>query len=258
MFKRAERKAMKVSIITAVYNRENCIASAMRSVQNQSYPDIEHVIQDGGSKDGTLKIVKALSNSATRLSTQDDNGIYDGINRGIDRATGEIIGVMHSDDQYANNEVVKKVVECFKTTSVDGVYGDLEYVAERDINKVVRYWRAGTCSVQSLKNGWMPPHPTLFLRKSVYEQFGKYDTSYGISADYDAMLRFIWRENIKFTYLPEVLIKMRLGGVSNKSVQHIFQKSKEDYFILKKNNIGGIKTLLFKNLRKLKQFVDCK
>lgn len=246
---------MKISVVTAVYNREETIAQSIRSIQSQTYSSVEHVLQDGGSSDGTLRIIAELSEGNTYLSSEPDKGIYDAINKGIGRATGEIIGLMHSDDYFASDEVLEKVAAAFENPDIDGVYGDLDYVSASDTGRVVRHWKSGEMTRTKLRRGWMPPHPTLYLRRSVFDRFGTYDTSYSISADYDAMLRFLWVGDIKLAYIPEVLVKMRVGGESNRSLGRILRKSREDYRALRKNGVGGFRTLGLKNISKISQFL---
>lgn len=227
----------------------------MDSVQRQSYEDLEHVIQDGGSSDGTLDKIASLANHKTFVISERDFGIYDAINRGIARATGDVIGLMHSDDFFASNDVLTKVVAAFADPSVQGVYGDLQYVAAHAPERVVRHWRSGQFRHSKLKLGWMPPHPTLYLRRDVFDSFGVYDTSFSIAADYDAMLRYLAIGKIKLAYIPEVLVKMRLGGESNRSLDRILLKSREDFRAIRKNGVGGIGTLVVKNFSKLGQFI---
>jgi len=246
---------MKISIVTAVFNRVDTIAEAISSVQSQSHGSVEHVIQDGGSKDGTLDIIKGLETSTTRLVSEQDEGIYDAINRGISRATGDVIGLMHSDDFFAHERILKQIARAFDDPQVDGMYGDLDYVSASNPNKVVRRWRSGPFRKELLKKGWMPPHPTLYLRREVFERWGYYDTSYQIAADYEAMLRWLVRGQIKLAYIPEVLVKMRMGGESNRSLGRIIQKTREDYRAIRSNCVGGIGTLAMKNFSKITQFV---
>lgn len=246
---------MRISVVTAVFNRVGTIANAMKSVQSQSYPQVEHIVQDGGSKDGTLNEVVRLATESTHLISERDSGIYDAINRGIQRATGDVIGLMHSDDFFANVGVLAKVANVFADPTIDGVYGDLQYVSANDPKRVIRHWRSGTYNPFLLKRGWMPPHPTLYLRRHVFERLGFYDTSFSISADYDAMLRYLVKGQITLAYIPEVLVKMRLGGESNRSLERILRKSREDLRALRKNGVGGIGTLAAKNFSKLGQFI---
>lgn len=246
---------MKISIITAVFNRVDTIADAISSVQSQSYGSVEHVIQDGGSSDGTLDVIKGLGTSTTHLVSEQDEGIYDAINRGISRATGDVIGLMHSDDFFAHDEVLEQIARAFYDPEVEGVYGDLDYVSASNTNKVIRHWRSGPYRRERLKRGWMPPHPTLYLRRQVFEEWGLYDPGFQIAADYDAMLRYLWKGNVHLTYVPEVLVKMRVGGESNRSLSRILQKSREDYMALRRNEVGGLGALFKKNASKLKQFI---
>lgn len=245
---------MKISVVTAVYNRKQTILDAMESVLQQSWEDIEHIVQDGGSVDGTLDIIHEQNDPRISLVSAPDKGIYDAINLGMQRATGDVIGLMHSDDIFAHPNVLRQVATAFEDPQIDCVYGDLQYVAASDTRRVIRHWVSGTYTRDLLKRGWMPPHPTFYIRRSILDQLGNYDTSFEIAADYDAMLRWLWVGQLKPKYIPEVMVKMRMGGESNKSITRILQKSKEDYRALKKNNVGGIIALLRKNFSKISQF----
>lgn len=245
---------MKISVVTAVFNRVDTIGAAIESVQAQIFTDVEHVIQDGGSKDGTMDVVRQAADASAAVVSERDRGIYDAINRGIARASGDVIGLMHSDDFFASPEVLAKVAEAFGDPAVQGVYGDLQYVSAENPAKVVRHWRSGEFTPAKLRQGWMPPHPTLYLRREVFDEHGLYDTSFSIAADYDAMLRYLAIGKIKLAYIPEVLVKMRTGGESNRSLERILKKSREDYRAIRKNKVGGIGTLAAKNLSKINQF----
>ena len=247
---------MKISIITSVYNNQETIKDAMDSVLSQTYENIEYIIVGGASTDGTVEIVQSYGDKISKFISEKDKGIYDGLNKGISLATGDIIAFLHSDDIYASDSIIEEVVLTFKSDkSLDGVYGDLVYTPKADTDKVLRYWKSKEFDSSLLKNGWMPAHPTLFLKREVYERFGGFDLSFRIAADYDFMLRVL-SGGIKVKYLPEVLYKMRVGGESNKSIKNIILKSKEDLKALKKNNIGGVGTLVYKNLSKVIQFVN--
>ncbi len=246
---------MRISVVTAVYNRANTIGDALASVQAQSHGVAEHLIQDGGSTDGTLGVIEARRTAETSLVSELDTGIYDAINKGICRATGDVIGVMHSDDFFAHNHVLERVADLFRKDDVAGVYGDLDYVSAEDPGKVIRRWRSGHYCRSKLRRGWMPPHPTLYLRREVFENYGLYDTDFQISADYDAILRYLWIGSSRLAYLPEVMVRMRLGGESNRSVGQMIRKSREDYQAIKRNGVGGFGTLTMKNLSKIKQFL---
>ncbi|WP_235820497.1 glycosyltransferase family 2 protein [Falsiruegeria litorea] len=245
---------LKISVVTAVFNRNRTIAEALNSTAAQSYINVEHIIQDGGSTDGTLAILEERVGDSLVLDSAPDSGIYDGINKGIQRATGDVIGLMHSDDLFADQRVLSWVAEAFRDPDIDGVYGDLDYVAADDTSTIIRRWRSGTYAPEKLRRGWMPPHPTLYLRREVYETWGLYDVSYQIAADYDAMLRFLVKGSIRLAYVPKVFVKMRVGGESNKSLSKIFRKSREDYRAICTNGIGGVGTLAAKNFSKIPQF----
>lgn len=246
---------MKISIVTAVYNRADTIGDAIKSVQSQSYQMVEHLVQDGISTDGTLSQISRLANESTRLVSESDSGIYDALNRGISRATGDIVGVMHSDDFFAHDRVLERVADALSDPGVDGVYGDLHYVASDDPRRIVRNWRSGSFVPSRLGRGWMPPHPTLYLRREVFELWGLYDTQFRIAADYDAMLRYLVKGQIRLAYIPEVLVKMRVGGESNRSLERIFRKSYEDLAAIRRNGVGGVRTLAWKNFSKIGQFM---
>ena len=242
------------SIITVVRNRADTVNDALRSLYAQTFTDFEHVIQDGCSTDGTAALLEAVTDPRKRLVSERDNGVYDALNRATGRCRGEIVGLIHSDDFFAHDAVLAQVARCFAETGADAVYGDLDYVSAADPQRVVRHWRSGEYHPGLLARGWMPPHPALFLRRSVIERHGNYDTSFKIAADYDAVLRYFGSGDLRVSYLPEVLVKMRTGGLSNRSLANIVQKSREDYRALRVNGIGGIGALLYKNARKLPQF----
>ncbi len=246
---------MKISVITAVFNRVDTIGAAIESVQSQTHADVEHVIQDGGSSDRTLDVVRKAANATTKIITERDNGIYDAINRGIGNASGDVIGLMHSDDMFAGPDVLAQVAAAFDNPNVDGVYGDLQYVAADDPTRIIRRWTSGGYTPAKLKQGWMPPHPTLYLRRKVFDQHGLYDTSLQIAADYDAILRYLAGGNIQLAYIPQVLVKMRVGGESNRSLERILRKSREDLTAIRRNGVGGLGVLIQKNIRKVGQFI---
>ena len=246
---------MKISIITSVYNNQETIAEAMDSVLSQTYTDIEYIIIDGGSTDDTVNIIKSYQNRIAVFISEPDKGIYDGLNKGIKLATGDVIGFLHSDDLYENNTVIEQVAQAFMASEIDSVYGDLTYVNKSDPTKVIRYWKSGEFTLKKLRCGWMPPHPTFFVKRAIYQQHGQFDTSFKIAADYDLMLRFLGKYKISTDYIPSVLIKMRVGGESNKSLKNVIRKSTEDLQAMRNNNIGGFLSLIFKNLSKVKQFI---
>jgi len=244
---------MKISIVTAVYNRSDTIGQAIRSVQSQTYQEVEHIIQDGGSTDGTLDVIAKLADERTRLASGPDEGIYDAINKGIMRATGDVVGLMHSDDFFVHDGILEKLAGIFSDPGIDGVYGDLQYVSKDDTSRVIRHWKAGAYTPAKLRRGWMPPHPTFYLRREVYDRWGLYDKDFRIAADYDAMLRYLVKGNINIAYHPETIVKMRAGGASNRSLKQIIRKMREDIIASRRNGIGGFKVIALKNLSKISQ-----
>jgi glycosyltransferase involved in cell wall biosynthesis len=246
---------VKISIITAVYNNKSLIAECIESVLSQSYKNIEHIIIDGGSTDGTKEIILKYQSKIANFVCEPDNGMYDAINKGISKATGEVIGLLHSDDLFADITIISQIAETFLKTSADGVYGNLLYVDRSNISKIIRNWKSSPFLRNKLNQGWMPPHPTLFLKKVVADKIGFFNTNYKIAADYDFMLRTLKTPGLKFEYIPSVITCMRVGGASNRNFKNIIRKSWEDYLILKRNKVGGFLTLLLKNFSKLGQFL---
>lgn len=245
---------MRISVVTAVRNGAETIGAMLESLAGQSLPPFEHVVQDGLSTDATYEILRARGLAQMCVLSERDAGIYDAINRGIVRAHGDVVGLLHCDDRLADAEVLRDVAAAFADPMIDGVYGDLEYVARDDPTRVIRRWRAGVFDPRALERGWMPPHPTLYLRREVFARAGLYDTSYRISGDYDTMLRLLTLGQLRLAYLPRVIVRMRMGGVSNRSMAHILRKSREDYRAIRRHGVGGIGTLLAKNVSKISQF----
>ena len=241
-------------MITAVFNRVDTVGQALESVRAQRWGAVEHIVIDGSSTDGTLQVLESYRARLAVLVSERDSGIYDALNKGLARATGDVVGLMHSDDFYADDRVLERIALAFADPAVDGVYGDLDYVAKADPVRVIRRWRSGAYSRSRLAWGWMPPHPTLYLRRAVIERWGGFDTGFQVAADYDAMLRYLGRGGIRLAYVPEVLVKMRVGGESNRSLSRILRKSREDYRALRNNDVGGLGSLVWKNLSKLGQF----
>jgi len=246
---------MKISIITAARNAEATVAQAIRSVAAQSHAGIEHLVLDGRSRDRTRDEIRRVRHARLSLVSEPDLGLYHAINKGILRSTGEVIGLVHADDLLAHRHVLARVADAFRDPAVDAVFGDLDYVAKADPERVIRHWAATPFTPSRLKRGWMPPHPTLFLRRRVFDAFGLYDTSFRIAADYEAVLRMFGSGRIVSVHLPEVLVKMRLGGESNRNLGRILHKSREDYRAIRRHRVGGLATLVAKNLSKLPQFV---
>jgi len=245
---------MKISVVTAIMNGRDTLPDMLESLREQTHQDVEHVVQDGGSTDGSLDYLRLQGLDGMALESGTDTGIYDAINQGIRRASGDIIGLLHADDRLATPNVLESVAKAFEDPSIEGVYGDLQYVARDNSDRVIRHWKAGDFAMAKLKRGWMPPHPTLYLRREVFERVGLYDTSFHIAGDYEAMLRFLTAGSVRLAYLPQVMVQMKMGGVSNKSFAHLIRKSREDYRAIKRHNIGGITTLITKNVSKIGQF----
>ena len=245
---------LKISIITVCYNSEKTIRYTIESLISQEYKDIEYIVIDGGSTDQTLEIIKEYNNSITFLSSEIDNGIYDAMNKGINVAKGNIIGILNSDDFYPNNFIISNVVNSFNN-KIDAVYGDLVYVDPINTKKVLRYWKSGTYTRKKIKNGWMLPHPTFFVRKTIYDKYGLYDSSLHQSADYAIFINFVYKNKINVAYIPEILVHMRNGGKSNKSIFNRFKGNKEDLLAWKLNNLSPPRFIRFKKpLHKIKQF----
>ncbi|MBK7128397.1 MAG: glycosyltransferase [Crocinitomicaceae bacterium] len=246
---------MRVSIITVSFNAEKTIRDTIQSVVSQNYPQIEYVIIDGASKDNTISIIKSFGNAITRLVSEPDNGIYDGMNKGIDLASGDIIGILNADDFYSDTAVISKVVDVFNSKNVDAVYGDLDYVDQHDTARVVRKWKSGIYYKDAFLKGWMPPHPTFFVRKSCYEKYGRFTNKLKSAADYELMLRFIHKHQINIAYLPQVLVKMRAGGKSNASIKNRIKANREDKLAWKLNDLKPeLFTFIRKPISKLTQF----
>ena len=249
---------LKISIISVCYNSSKTILDTIRSVNSQSYPNIEHVFIDGLSSDNTLEIIRSNSKKKNVIISEKDSGLYDAINKGILNATGDVIGLLHSDDILSSPEIISDLIAKIYDENLDGIYGDLQYVDKKNTNKIIRFWKSCEFNPNLLGKGWMPAHPTLILKKEVYNKHGVFNKSFKIAADYDFMLRILKDSNLKFGYLPKVVTKMRVGGASNRSIKNIIKKSKEDYRAIRSNNIGGIITLLLKNTSKIKQFLNKK
>ena len=232
---------MKISIITIVYNNKKTMLDAMDSVLSQECDDLEYIIVDGASTDGTVEVVRDIIAKYParniKFISEKDEGIYDAMNKGIGLATGEIVGLLNSDDVYVDNLVLKKVAGVFADPSVDICYADLVYVDKFDLNKVVRYWKSREYQDGLFSKGWAPPHPTFFVRRKVYEKYGMFDLSYSMGNDVDLMMRFLNKYKLKSVYIPDVFVKMRLGGVSNKHFLNIVRQNMELFRAGKKNDI---------------------
>ncbi len=254
---------MIFSIITATCNSESTIADTQRSIAEQEYPSgqIEWIVVDGASTDGTVARIKSGGLQPSKLLSEPDRGIYDALNKGVRMATGDMVGFLHADDFLASPGVLNRMRCALENSGADALYGDLQYVRplEEGGFALVRHWESGVYYPRMLKWGWMPPHPTLYLKRDWFERArlpnGEYfDTTFTCSADYDFMTRLLGRLEVEPAYLRMVLVKMRVGGISNRSLGHILEKSREDWQVIRRNNLGGIHTLAWKNLGKLRQF----
>jgi glycosyltransferase involved in cell wall biosynthesis len=247
---------MKVSVITIAYNSRETIADTIQSVLAQKYDNIEYIVVDGGSKDGTVELVKSFGNKISKFISEPDRGIYDAMNKGVQMATGEIIGILNSDDFYADEQVIADVVKTVKRNNSDALYADLVYVNREQTDKVVRTWKAGEYRHGKFLSGWMPPHPTFFAKRACYDQFGLYSLELKSAADYELMLRFIHKHGIRLSYLPRTITKMRLGGQSNVSIKNRIKANLEDRKAWKMNGLHpGLFTLTRKPLSKVVQFL---
>ena len=242
-----------ISIITVSYQAAATLETALNSVRCQNIDGLEHVVQDAGSTDETQDIVSTFPQ--VQFVQEADNGIYDGLNKAIKRTKGDIIGLLHADDYYADENVLRRVLAVFGANpEIMGVYGDLRYVSVGDTSKIVRFWRAGRFSTSKLKLGWMPPHPTLFLRREAYDDLGLFNSKYRISADYDFVVRLFSRYADKIEYLPEVLVHMRTGGISNSGLRNLLLKSQEDLDVTRGAGFNARITVFCKVISKLRQF----
>lgn len=247
---------MKVSIITVTFNSAQYLQNAIQSVYFQDYPNIEYIIVDGGSTDETISIIQQNSSCVTKWISEKDNGMYDALNKGMTMATGDVIGILNSDDMLAGKDVISKIAACFQDQQVDSLFGDLIYVDAEQTDKIHRFWR-GTKYNRSLFNtGWMPAHPTFYVRKDVVDQLGGYKTNYFSASDFELMTRYLYKHRISSYYLPELIVKMRKGGMSNGSLQKRIRANRRDYLALKVNRIPfPFAVSLIKPLRKLPQYV---
>lgn len=247
---------MKISIITVVYNNEKTIEDAIQSVLQQSYSNIEYVIIDGGSKDNTVNIINKFKDKLAYFISEKDNGLYDAMNKGIKAATGDVIGILNSDDLYQDFDVIKDVMKQFNDDSeLDILYGNLVYVKSDDTSKVVRNWKSKSYYDNFFENANVPPHPSLFVRKKVYEVTGVFDLEYKIAADYELMLRIFKKYNFNSKYIDRLIVRMRLGGASNGSFSGIMKQNKEVLNAWKKNNLRSPFYLMpLRVFKKLTQF----
>ena len=244
---------MKISIITVCFNAEDTISDTIQSVLSQDYEDVEYIIVDGKSTDRTLEIIQSKQKKI-QLISEKDQGIYDAMNKGINIASGDVIGILNADDVYKNKQVLSEVMNAFKN-NVSIVYGDIEYV-NNDLSRVVRKWKAGIFRPGKFKWGWMPPHPGFFMKKSCYQRYGLFNLNLSTSADYELMLRMFEVHKLNHFYIPKIITSMRIGGVSNSSLKNRFAANKNDRKAWDIHPVNPFWfTFIMKPLRKLPQFL---
>ena len=241
---------MKISIVTVVYNNPQ-VGEALDSTLSQHLDpgdQLELVVIDGGSSDETLDVLERYRSRIGVLVSEKDGGIYDGMNKGIERATGDVIGTLNSDDLYQDDRVLATVLEAFRDGDAQVVYGDLVYVKADEPSKIVRYWKSRPYEDGLFERGWMPPHPTFFVRRQVYEEHGRFDLEFRLASDFELTMRFLTKTRVPFQYVPKVLVRMRMGGATNNSVRNVLNGNLESYRACKKN---GLDVSLFFIVRKI-------
>lgn len=247
---------MKVSIITVVYNDEKYIEDCIRSVLSQTYKNIEYILIDGNSTDKTFSIARKYTPKIDVLISEPDRGMYDALNKGLKLCSGDIVGILNSDDVLASSNVIEQVVDAFFKLKVDAVYGNLNYVHPKQTSKIIRKWKSKKSIPTDMAFGWMPAHPTLYLRKELFSVYGNYSLNFGSAADYELMLRFLYKHKISRGFLNVLMINMRVGGMSNQSFKHRYNALLNDYYALKHNQVSlPLLALTLKKIRKLKQFL---
>ncbi len=245
---------LKISIITVCYNSEKHIKTAIESVINQTYSNIEYIVVDGASKDATVDIIKSYGDKITKFVSEPDKGIYDAMNKGFQMATGDYLAVLNSDDLYIHNEVIEWVARELESKKTDSLFADLIYVDEQNTDKNVRYWKSNEFVSGSFKKGWHPAHPTFFVKNEVYKKYGYFDLSFKLAADFELMLRFLERYQISSCYLPKPIIKMRLGGTTNKNFKNIYNQNIECYRAFKTNHLKV--SILYPAFRLIPKFLQ--
>lgn len=243
---------MKISIITVAFNAKETIQDTIESVLSQNYKNIEIIVIDGNSTDGTVEIIKNYGKQITQFVSEPDNGIYDAMNKGITLATGDIIGILNADDFYIDNQVIEKIANVFQQEKVDSVFADLVYIKNNNVAKIIRKYDSSSFHPDKFAYGKMPAHPTFFVRKQIYQKYGLFRTDLKIAADFDILVRFLYVHKISYYYLPQVVIKMRTGGVST-SFNSIWINTIEILSVCRDNNI---KTNLLKILSRYRQKIS--
>ncbi|MDV4179932.1 glycosyltransferase family 2 protein [Rhizobium brockwellii] len=253
----ADPRIPRISLITVCWNAERTIADTLRSIDTQTYRNFEHIIIDGGSSDSTLAIIALAPADNRRVLSGRDGGIYEAMNKGIGLAIGDIIGFLNADDTFESSDSLETVAAALEDPAYDGCYGDLVYVSNRHIDRKIRYWKSHTFRSGSFARGWCPPHPTFYVRRSIYEQFGRFDLRYRLAADVELMMRFLEVARIRTIYIPRVLVRMRLGGATNKNVQNISRQNKEVLCALADHGLKVSTSMfwVFKIVNRLGQFL---
>lgn len=246
----------KVSIITVCFNAAETIEDTIASVLQQDYSNLEYIVIDGKSTDNSMEIISKFSNKIDVLISEKDQGMYDALNKGIDLASGDMIGMLNADDFYTSPKVISNMIQKMLEEDAGAMYADLYYVDQLDTNKIIRKWKSGAYKRMKFFHGWMPPHPTFFLKKEHYLEFGNFNLNFKSAADYELMLRMLYKQKVKAAYLPEFVVKMRVGGMSNASVINRLKANQEDRKAWKVNGLKpGWHTLIFKPLRKVFQYL---
>jgi len=243
-----------ISVITVALNAAETIKDCVESVKDQSYP-CEHIIIDGCSSDDTANLAKKYASQTALIISEQDHGTYDAMNKGLALATGDVIGILNADDFYPHDDILAKVANCLADPDADACYGDLVYVDRADTCRVTRYWKSCQCDPEFFYKGWMVPHPTLYVRRGIYQRYGGFNVNLGSSADYELELRFFLRHGIRAKYIPEVLVVMRAGGWSNSSLLNRLRANRFDREAWTVNGLNPRHlTTILKPIRKVAQY----
>lgn len=246
---------MKVTLITVTYNSSQYLEDCIQSVIGQDYDNLEYLVIDGESTDNTVDIIKKYDQHIDQWISEKDNGMYDAINKGMKMATGEIIGILNSDDILASSDVISNIAQCFSDKKIDATYGDLVYVEQQNTQKIIRYWKGFSFKRYRFRYGWMPAHPTFYIKKELVDVLGGYESHYYTAADYEFMSRYLYKHKLTAAYIPQLIVKMRVGGQSNKNIQSRFRANRRDYLAMRENKIPfPLVVSILKPLIKLHQY----
>jgi glycosyltransferase involved in cell wall biosynthesis len=247
---------MRFSIITVVRNAADTVAECIESVAGQDHRDVEHLVIDGASTDGTLQVIERYRARLAKVVSEPDRGIYDAMNKGLALATGDVVGFLNADDAYADSGVLRDVAARLQDAATEAVYGDLVYVSAANPQRIVRYWRSGEYRPGSFSRGWMPAHPTFFVRRDVYRRYGGFDLSYRLQSDFDLTMRLLEVQKIRSAYLPRILVRMRTGGATNRSIRNVMKGNLEAYRACRKNALPVSPLFILRKLwSRLPQFI---